>query len=229
MKKGHGNKTDVKAENEEKRSRYAMPALIAAVFLMGVFMTNTVDRSISGAAVASVTTDYGKMLSDCEAGTGSAVMAMEADRAQLLAEKAALEKEAEGLQARGDTLDTQISLYSGILAALGSEKPETINTPYSFRIKYDKYVIAQPRKANVWSAEIENTGILPKSYTLSLRLKSAYNDAFGSGPGTAGTLTLSSLSSGSLNVVLEPESEGYGIFGLYVNGNYAGDLVVFAF
>ena len=228
MKKSYRNKTDVKAEKERKPSRYAMPALILAVFLVGVFLTNTVDRSISGAAVASVTTDYGKMLSDCEADKGSA-SAMVADRAQLLAETADLEKEVGRLQARGETLDTQMSLYSGILASLISERPETINTPYAFRIKYDKYVIAQPGKATVWSAEIENIAVLPRSYTLSLRLKSTYNDAFGSGPGTVGTLTLSSLSSGSLNVVLEPEGKGYAVFGMYVNGNYVGDLTVFAF
>ncbi len=210
-------------------SRYAIPAVVVLLLAIAILGTNAVDTSLSGAMIASVSSECQEKVDNLEAENSILQETLSADKQALLIEKNNLQLENVKLKNMAERLEGDVNLYHGILGNLEGEDLESITTPFGFKITWDKYIIAKPDQESVWHADIENMGSLTKSFTLDLRLKSAYNHAFEKEPAVIGSLTLKSRNSGTLNVKLTPDNEGYGIFGIYMNNNYVGDLLVFAF
>lgn len=222
-----------KAEGSKKSEkqglyRYAIPVVVILLFAIAVLGTNAVDNSISGAMIASLEDDCQDQISDLEEENSNLKETLSADKQALIIEKNGLELENVKLKNRAEKLENEVDLYSGILSNLNKEDDQSLTTPYGFKITWDRYFIARTNEESVWVAEIDNIGPSTRSFTLDLKLKSSYNDAFEKEPAVIGSLTLKSYNSGMLNVKLTPDDEGYAIFGIYVNNNYVGELIVFS-
>jgi len=221
--------TDSEETKKQRFYKYLIPVAVFLLLAIAVVSTNVIDKNITGAMIASASVSceekIAKMQNESEA-LGNACMT---ERQMLLIEKNDLETENIRLKSRYNKLEGDISIYKGIVNGLGAEKMKSVATPYGFRITWDRYVIAKPGQEFTWIAEIENVGPLARTFTLDLKIESAYKDAFKKEPAVIGSLTLKPYNSGALNVKLTPDSEGYAIFGIYVSNNYVGDLVVFAF
>jgi hypothetical protein len=214
---------------KERFYRYAVPAVVVLLLAIAILGTNAVDTSISGAIISQVSSECRDEVNALEVENSQLKDTLSTEKQALIIEKNNLELENVKLRNMAEKLEDQVDLYSDILSSLDGEDLDTVTTPFGFKITWDKYVIAKPGQDTFWSAEIENTGPTVRGFTLDLKMKSAHNDAFEKEPAVIGSLTLKAHNSGSLNVKLTPEDEGYGIFGIYVNNNYVGDLLVFAF
>jgi hypothetical protein len=208
--------------------RYAVPVVVVLLFAIAVLGTNAIDNSISGSMIASIEDECQDKVTALEEENSNLRETLSADKQALIIEKNDLELENVKLKNRAEKLENEVDLYSGILSNLNNEDEQTLTTPYGFKITWDRYFIARTDEESIWSAEIDNTGPSTRSFTLDLKLKSAYNDAFEREPAVIGSLTLKSYNSGMLNVKLTPDDEGYAIFGIYVNNNYVGELIVFS-
>ncbi len=215
-------------EEKTPLSRYMVPAVVVLLLAIAVLTTNALDTSISGAMLASVSTECDQQISDLEAENTMLKDTLSIEKQALLVEKNDLQLENIKLKNMAEKLDDQVSLYSGIIRNLNAEDKETVTTPYGFKITWSKYLIAKPNEESLWDAEIDNTGPSTRTFTLDLKLESAYQRSFEKEPAVIGSLTLKSYNSGTLNVKLTPDNEGYAIFGVYVNNNYVGDLIVFS-
>ena len=224
-----GDQEDTASSSSGGLSKYAVPAVVILLFMIAVLATNAVDTSISGAMIAAVSSDCQEKVSTLEAENADLKEVTSTEKQALLIEKNNLELENIRLKNMAEKLGDKVDLYSGIIGSIETEDLQTVTTPFGFKATWDKYVVAKPGQDTIWYAELENTGPSVRSLTLDLKMKSAYKDAFEKEPSVIGSLTLKSYNSGSLNVKLTPDNEGYAIFGIYVNGNYLGDLIVFAF
>lgn len=208
--------------------RYAVPVVVILLFAIVVLGTNAIDSSISGAMIASIEDDCQDQVNDLELENSNLKATLSADKQALIIEKNDLELENVKLKSRSEKLEDEVDLYSSILTNLNQEDEQTLTTPYGFKITWDRYFIARTNEESVWVAEIDNIGPTIRTFTLDLKLKSAHNGAFEKEPAVIGSLTLKSYNSGMLNVKLTPDDEGYAIFGIYVNNNYVGELIVFS-
>lgn len=208
--------------------RYALPVLVVLLLVVVVLGTNAIDSSISGAMIASLEGDCQDRISALEEENSNLKGTLSADKQALIIQKNDLELENVKLKSRADKLESEVGLYSGIISNLNQEEDQALTTPYGFKITWDRYFIARAGEETVWVAEIDNTGPTSRTFTLDLKLKSSFNDAFEKEPAVVGSLTLKSYNSGMLNVKLTPDDDGYAIFGIYVNNNYVGELIVFS-
>lgn len=219
--------TDVE-EHEEKPSRgiknsiyrYRIPIALIVIFVIAAIITNTINASISGAMLSSVSSECQENVEKLEAENKNL-------NSILSTEKQVLVNDNDKLKLEKANLEDDARIYSSILNGLDQEKFEARHTQFDFKATWDKYILSEPGQEFIWSAEIMNTGSTKRTYSLDLRLKSNDDKLFDKEP-VAGSLTLAPGSSGELNVKLKPKDEGYVIFGLYVNNNYVGDFIVFS-
>jgi hypothetical protein len=190
---------------KDKLYRYRIPALVVVTVVATALFMNAINSSISGNVVSGVRSEF----------------------QDLIVEKSRLESQNRNLEKSLADLQVEKDLLSGIVNQLNKEKIESLETPYGFEAVWDKYVISSPKQKFTWFINIINNGYSIRTFSLELKLKSIYNDVFYTNPST-GSLTLQPGNSGTLNVELVPENQGYAIFQIYVNGDYVGDLVVFS-
>jgi len=205
-------------ESQEKGpssfSKYKIPIIVIIVFALGIFVANSINVSISGATIASSSLD-------CQ----NRISALEVEKSNLQTQlniKSDIENQ---LNEAEDTL----SLYNDILRGLQNEADERIVATSDFFITWDKYIHSEPGKELVWSAEIENVGSHEKKFSLRLEFKSLLDESIMKNQPAAGSLILKPQSSGTLDVKMTPNDTGYVIFGIYVNDEFVGNLVLFSY
>jgi len=200
----------------EKLKKYKTPTAYAAVFIAAVLITSTVGNSLSGMVISDIE-------SDCQ----SSIDQLESENTNLKSTISSRQQSLEAANVLLNQANQDNALYAAILNGLNAEDSERIVTYSGYEIVWDKYMITEPGKTATWFATIKNTDPFLITYTLDMKLKSVYNGVFDKKPST-GSLTLTPMSSGTLNVEMTPRSTGYAIIGLYVNTDYVGDMIVFS-
>ncbi|MBU1974792.1 MAG: hypothetical protein KKG59_00135 [Nanoarchaeota archaeon] len=236
MRKKHENKEENELEEEQEvKTKERKPILkgnmklylslgvILIAFVAGMLLSNYMKQG----TIDQLNQNHKNVLETLQLEKEQLKADKETSVTLVSSEKGTLVAENEKLVLENANLETEITMFDGLLDSLTEESKEIQNEPYySYKLTWQRYILAQPKDKLTTTVAIENTGSKEKKFNLEVRLRSSYKDALTTTP-SDGSLTLEKGSSGNINLVFTPLKEGYAIYGLYINGRHEGDIVVF--
>lgn len=200
--------------------KYMIFAGLFLAFILGIILTNFFNNMIVGNLSSENTNIVNSLQQEKE------TLRIEKENAVLNYDKAVAEKTE--LMDEKAVLEQDVEHLDMYLVKLSNEANAERKDPLRYyKAIWEKFLLVKVGETIETDVTIENIGVTDRDYELEVLLLSRYNNPTEGSP-TAGTLTLNKGGSGKIKLKFTPKEEGYARYGLYINNDYIGDMIVFA-